>query len=86
MSPPLLLILKGKEDSIYEKYFSSLLSIALFLGGGEGMWTLIDKPAHLTIRVLWVLVSDGNAEAEKSRPRVGIADRKVFARPESFCM
>ena len=25
------------------------------------------------------------AEAEKPRRRVGIADRKVFARPESFC-
>ena len=24
-------------------------------------------------------------EAEKPRRRVGIADRKVFARPESFC-
>ena len=25
------------------------------------------------------------AEAEKPRQRVGIADRKVFVRPESFC-
>ena len=24
-------------------------------------------------------------EAEKPRRRIGIADRKVFARPESFC-
>ena len=26
-----------------------------------------------------------SSEAEKPRRRVGIADRKVFARPESFC-
>ena len=30
------------------------------------------------------LVTD-DAESEKARWRVGIANRKVFARPESFC-
>ena len=29
--------------------------------------------------------STENAESQKPRRRVGIADRKVFARPESFC-
>ena len=28
---------------------------------------------------------NGDAEAEKTRRRVGMADRKVFARQESFC-
>ena len=32
-----------------------------------------------------VYISNHSAEAEKPRRRVGIADRKVFARPESFC-
>ena len=28
---------------------------------------------------------DNDAESQKQRRRVGIADRKVFARAESFC-
>ena len=39
-----------------------------------------------TFRKLFRLPGHCPAEAEKPRRRVGIADRKVFARPESFCM
>ena len=59
-------------------------NVYFFILGHSQNFILFEKKLNFLVKKLG-LGNRGWAEAEKPRRCVGIADQKVFARPESFC-